>query len=74
MRLDIQGWIDGILTDGVLQVMTFVSIAVGIGLIIGGMSSHKKAESHNRIWCKLMIVVGTIMLGRNLLSLFGIWH
>ena len=74
MELDIQGWIDSILTDGVLQMLTFVSIAVGIGLIIGGISSHKKAEPQNRVWCKLMIVVGLIMLGRNLLSLFGIWH
>jgi len=74
MHLDIQGWVDEILTDGVLQMLTLVSIAVGIGLIIGGISSHKKAEPHNRVWCKLMIVIGTIMVGRNLLSLFGIGH
>ena len=70
--LDISGWIDNFLTNDVVQILTFISITSGIGLIIGGLNSHKKVETHNKIWCKIMILVGALMLGRNLLSLFGI--
>jgi len=66
--LDIAGWIDGILSDGVLQVMTFLSIAIGIGLIFWGVTNFKQSEG--KVWNVIAVLVGVVMIVRNLFNLF----
>jgi len=73
MNIDIAGWIDGILTDGVVQILNLFSMGLGVGLIFWGVNDLKKGKPDEKVWNVVTILVGAVMLGRNLLNLFGVW-
>jgi len=73
MNIDIAGWIDGILTDGVVQILNLFSMGLGVGLIFLGVNDLKKGKPDEKVWNVVAILVGAVMLGQNLLNLFGVW-
>lgn len=71
--VNITDTIDGFLSEDVLQILNWVGVTIGIGLIIWGLVSHKKEAENEQKWNKVVIVIGILMSIRALLSLFGIW-
>ncbi|MCL1989295.1 MAG: hypothetical protein FWG67_00230 [Defluviitaleaceae bacterium] len=70
--INLTNMIDNILSSEVLQELTFVSIAIGVGLIVWGMLDHKKGAEEEKKWNKVAILIGIIMIIRNFLTLLGI--
>ena len=67
-EVDIDGWIDGLLSDSLLRGLSWVSIVFGIGLVFWGVATFKKSDEN--FWNIVAILVGGAVLGRNLFDLF----
>jgi len=76
MSFDIGEWIENMVSSDVLQspMMILINVVIGIGLVVWGAIDYKnKEKERDKIWNIIAVLLGAVMLGRNLLSLLGIW-